>query len=194
MTKKLEDFLDRDFVLVRETKSFSFGELDYCKNLLTKALILTDKTIQEGKFEWLPEYDEIAEWMHDTKGKGIFLVGSCGRGKSAILNGAFPLLFNAVQGIIIRPIPARHLHTLEGNYKKYVAIDDVGAEDIVNKYGTKVDAVEDAISHCEDRMKLLLATSNLNKEQIVNRYGVRIMDRINRLCKIVVFKGESKRK
>jgi DNA replication protein DnaC len=75
-----------------------------------------------------------------------------------------------------------------------VAIDDVGQENVINNFGTKIDSVEILISICEDRLKPLFLTTNLNYTQIVERYGERIADRITRLCKIVEFKGESFRK
>jgi len=36
------------------------------------------------QLQWLPEYDEVAAWLSDNRGKGLFLFGSCGRGKSLL--------------------------------------------------------------------------------------------------------------
>ena len=36
--------------------------------------------------EWLPEYDEISDWLHDNKGKGLLCIGDSGRGKTFITN------------------------------------------------------------------------------------------------------------
>ena len=43
---------------------------------------------------WQPEYEEVAEWLTDNKGRGLWLCGECGRGKT--LRGAMilPVLFN----------------------------------------------------------------------------------------------------
>ena len=80
------------------------------------------------------------------------------------------------------------------NSKKFIGIDEMGKDSIINDYGTKSDPVEAAIDHCEDRIKMLLMSSNLTAEQIQKRYGNRTLNRIKRLCKVVVFKGESFRK
>lgn len=179
---------------VRETKAMSWGERDVCKAYFTEAFRLTDLTAEKNGFEWLPEYDEVVDWMTDTKGKGLCLVGSNGRGKSAILFGVLPVIFR-MKNLMLKPVAALELGTEKFYDKKWaVAIDDIGQEQIINDYGTKIDQVEAAISYCELRMKLLFVTSNLNEEQLQRRYGVRITDRINRLCRIVVFKGKSLRK
>lgn len=185
----LKDFVDEK-TFVRETKSISFGTKAECKEYFIEAFKLSDKTMD--KFEMLPEYDEIIDWLSESKGKGLFMVGSNGRGKSTILMGVLPLIYKAIGKKILKPVSARHLDI--NDLKWTVCIDEVGQDDIKNDYGTKKDPVEYAISHCEDTMKTLLMTSNLNEKQIIDRYGIRINDRIKRLCKIVVFKGESFRK
>lgn len=186
---KLEDFITKETYIRKEIR-FSLGTLEECENLFVEAFGLTDKTVK--KFEMLPEYKEIIHWMHNNDGRGLFMTGSNGRGKSTILNGVLPLIFLARAKKILKPIPARDLKTDSLGWA--ICIDDVGQDGVVVDYGTRVDAVEYAISHCEDRMKLLIMTSNLDKKQIIERYGNRIMDRIDRLCKVVVFKGKSFRK
>jgi len=176
---------------VRETKSLRICEPGFAEEQFREAFLLTDKTVKE--FEMLPEYHEVIDWLIDTKGKGLFMAGSVGRGKTTILRGVLPLLFRANIQKIIHVYPARELHKYD--YKKWlIAIDDMGQDDIVKDFGTNVNAVEDAISYAEDHMKILLITSNLTREQIKNKYGERIMNRIERLCKIVVFKGSSFRR
>lgn len=188
MKINLQDHIDK--IHVRERKSVSFGTKEECRDYFTQAFKLVDKTME--KFEMLPEYEEVIEWLSDTKGKGLFMTGSNGRGKSTILTGVLPLIFKGVGRKILKPVSARELDI--ENLKWAVAIDEIGQEDIINDYGTKKDRVEYAISHCEDNMKMLLMTSNLNKKQIVERYGVRIEDRIKRLCKVIIFKGDSLRR
>ena len=34
--------------------------------------------------QWLPEYDQVAEWLADNHGKGLMCIGDCGRGKTVI--------------------------------------------------------------------------------------------------------------
>ena len=179
-------------IKVRGYKRYSFGTFDECKALFKEAFMLVDKTITEYKH--LPEYDEVISWLSDSKGKGLFLIGNCGRGKSVILTGVLPLIFNATKGKILKPIASRKLHQVTEYKSPFIVIDDIGTEEIVNDYGTKIDAVENAIFEAEDDLKMLLLTSNLDASSIKERYGERIYDRIKRLCKVVFMKGDSLRK
>lgn len=186
----LKELLEKSkYVKVREAKKYSLGTYQECEERFKEAFLLVDKTVVN--FEMLPEYKEVILWMSDTKGKGLLMTGSNGRGKSTILTGVLPLLFFAV-GYHLKTFSAQDLST--NNLPWAVAIDEMGQDSIKNDYGTKVDAVEYAISHCEDNMKLLILTSNLTEKQIISRYGIRVMDRIHRLCIIVNFQGKSYRK
>ena len=62
-----------------------------CKALFTRIFMQVDDTIDD--FVWLPEYDQIVDWMTNTNDKGLMLMGDCGRGKSLILNYVLPVLF-----------------------------------------------------------------------------------------------------
>jgi len=179
-------------IKVRDFQRYSFGTYDECKKLFEEAFRLVDKTITEYKY--LDEYNHIISWLSDTKGKGLFLIGNCGRGKSVIITGVLPLIFNAKKGKILKPIAARKLHKITEYPTPFIVIDDIGTEEIINDYGTKIDAVENAIFEAEDDLKLLLLTSNLDASSIKERYGERIYDRIKRLCKVVFMRGESLRK
>ena len=179
-------------IKVRDYKRYSFGNIEECTALFCEAFRLVDKTFTTYKH--LPEYDEVIKWMSDTEGKGLFLLGNCGRGKSIIITGVLPLIFNAKIGKILKPIPARKLHTVTEYKSPFIVIDDIGTEEIINDYGTKIDAVENAIFEAEDDLKLLLLTSNLDASAIKERYGDRIYDRIRRLCKVVFMRGDSLRK
>jgi DNA replication protein DnaC len=178
-------------IKVRDYKRYSFGNIEECTVLFCEAFRLVDKTVT--KYKHLPEYNEVIKWLSDTEGKGLFLLGNCGRGKSVILTGVLPLIFNAKIGKILKPIPARKLHTVTEYKSPFIVIDDIGTEEIINDYGTKIDAVENAIFEAEDDLKLLLLTSNLDANAIKHRYGDRIYDRIRRLCKVVFMKGDSLR-
>jgi len=179
-------------IKVRDYKRYSFGSIEECAALFCEAFMLVDKTVT--KYKHLPEYDEVIKWLSDTEGKGLFLLGNCGRGKSVILTGVLPLIFNAKKGKILKPITARKLHKVTEYKTPFIVIDDIGTEEIVNDYGTKIDAVENAIFEAEDDLKMLLLTSNLDASSIKERYGERIYDRIKRLCKVVFMRGESLRR
>ena len=46
------------------------GNREACKNLFIEIFKAVDNTISD--FQYLEEYDEIVDWMTDTKGKGLF--------------------------------------------------------------------------------------------------------------------------
>jgi len=188
---------------IKQPLQYSFGEKAECKELLKKIFIQTDKTIK--KFQWLKEYDEVVEWMSDNQGKGLALHGACGRGKSIILKQVLPVLIR-MQGKIFTPIKAEDLAllprtsrdglTLSGYCKKtkFIGIDEFGRERMGNDFGVKFEALDYVIDYCESNLSQpLFLTSNMDREQITKRYGDHIFDRIQRLCKIVVFNGESLR-
>ena len=178
-------------IFVRKQKKYSLGSKHLIK--FEEVFRLVDETA--NPYKHLPEYDEVIEWMSNTRGKGLLLAGSNGRGKSVIVNSLLPLYFKTIYGKILRPIPARKLVKHLDNLPKFaIVIDEVGQEEIVNEYGTRIDAVEIAISEAEDKNRLLIMTTNLNSQQILERYGNRILDRIRRLCTVVNFQGKSMRK
>ena len=88
---------------IRKPRQFSFGTYSECEELFKQAFILTDLSIQEGEFQMLPEYKEVIQWLSASEGKGLQMVGSNGRGKTAILKGVLPLIFLS-RGYILKPI------------------------------------------------------------------------------------------
>jgi DNA replication protein DnaC len=76
-----------------------------------KAFKYYDKTIVEYKH--LSAYDEIIDWMVDTKGKGLILMGECGLGKSTILKSVIPAIFNTIKNKVLRCVPAKELFILK---------------------------------------------------------------------------------
>jgi len=70
-----------------------------------------------------------------------------------------------------------------------IAIDDIGDEITVNNYGTKTEAIGEAITH---RYKLFeshgiktIFASNYGPEDIIGRYGDRIFSRLGGMCECV---------
>ena len=214
---------------VRKLQRISFGSKEQCKQLLIEAFIATDDTVVNKKpknlqsgisdpineFNWLPEYDNIIEWMQDNKGKGLCLRGDCGRGKSNIVCGVLPTLFMARFNKIIRPIIAEDIPDIFANASRLnkkgyeesdigfiknifpqvqISIDELGTEPLCNHYSEKYEGFNRIINLAEKELRLLFISTNLNKNQLLGRYGVRTWERINRLCTIVAFKGDSFRK
>lgn len=192
--KTLQNVLACGIPVERNIQPLSFGNREVCEDLFYSAFREVDKTISEVIH--LPEYDAIIDWMIDTKGKGLILSGSCGRGKTVIISYVIPLLFNHCFGKIIHPINAEDIPQEIKQYKKQwiYCIDDLGTESQVNNFGEKCEGFSTLMNIAENRIKPVFISTNLNSKEIITRYGVRTLDRIIRLCYPVKFEGESLRK
>ena len=187
--RKIEDtFKITDFLKPKVKNRYRLGTKEELKEMFVKAFIYYDRTIDE--YNHKTEYDNIIDWMVDTKGRGLMLMGDCGTGKSTILNYVIPAIFRTITNKILRSVSAKELGAVEINKSPFIIIDDLGTESIKNDYGTKIDAVADAISYAEDSSKTLLITTNLASKALKERYDERTLDRL-RKCKVVVIKGKS---
>ena len=182
-TFKIEDFLKPKMY-----NRYKLGTKEELKEMFIKAFKHYDRTIDVYKH--LDSYDEIIDWLSDTKGRGLMLMGDCGLGKSTILNFVIPAIFRTKTNKLLTSTPAKELGEIERSSASFIIIDDLGTESIKNDYGTKIDAVSDAISYAEDSSKTLLITTNLDAEDLKKRYDERTLDRL-RKCKVVVIKGKS---
>jgi DNA replication protein DnaC len=187
--RTIEDtFKNADFLQPKVYNRYRLGAREEIKEMFIKSFEYYDRTVE--KYEHLPAYDEIIDWMVDTKGKGLMLMGECGLGKSTILNFVIPAIFRTKTNKILRSVPAKELGAVDRNKAPFIIIDDLGTESIKNDYGTKIDAVADAISYAEDSSKTLLITTNLTPQALKERYDERTLDRL-RKCKVVIIKGKS---
>ena len=187
--RTIEDtFKQADFLKPKVYNRYKLGTKEELKEMFIKAFKYYDRTID--KYEHLPAYDEIIDWIVDTRGRGLMLMGECGLGKSTILNFVIPAIFRTKTNKVLRSIPAKELAAVERNVAPFIIIDDLGTESIKNDYGTKIDAVADAISYAEDSSKTLLITTNLSPQGLKTRYDERTLDRL-RKCKVVIIKGKS---
>ena len=187
--RTIEDtFKQADFLKPKVYNRYKLGTKEELKEMFIKAFKYYDRTID--KYDHLPAYDEIIDWMIDTRGRGLVLMGECGLGKSTILNYVIPAIFRTKTNKVLRSIPAKELAAVERNVAPFIIIDDLGTESIKNDYGTKIDAVADAISYAEDSSKTLLITTNLSPNSLKERYDERTLDRL-RKCKVVIIKGKS---
>lgn len=188
----------------RKSNSYKFGTVEECRKALTYYFMALDKTNTE--FEWLPEYDDIADWMSDTKGKGLLLIGDCGRGKSTILLSVMPMIFFRKFNKVIHPISAKEINMPDPKRGKSTkgweeaikqwcfALDELGTEERETNYLEPFEPFNKVIDDAEKFVKLMLINTNLTKEQLLERYGERCYDRLIRLCRMVEFKGKSYRK
>jgi len=182
-TFKIENFLQPKMY-----NRYKLGTKEELKEMFIKAFEHYDRTIDVYKH--LDSYDEIIDWLSDTKGRGLMLMGECGLGKSTILNYVIPAIFRTKTNKMLTSVPAKELKEIERSNASFIIIDDLGTESIKNDYGTKIDAVADAISYAEDSSKTLLITTNLDADDLIKRYDERTLDRL-RKCKVVVIKGKS---
>ena len=190
--RTIEDtFKQADFLKPKVYNRYNLGTKEELKEMFIKSFKYYDRTID--KYDHLTAYDEIIDWMVDTKGRGLMLMGECGLGKSTILNFVIPAIFRTKTNKVLRSIPAKELAAVDKNVAPFIIIDDLGTESIKNDYGTKIDAVADAISYAEDSSKTLLITTNLSPQGLKTRYDERTLDRL-RKCKVVIIKGKSFRK
>lgn len=151
----------------------------------------------EGRsYEKQPEYEQVAEWLSNNKGKGLFLYGNCGRGKTILARFVIPAILLKYCRKVVSFYNATDLDLKvdEALKKHIISIDDIGVETESVNYGKRRIPVAEIVDAAEKNGKLLIITSNLTGEDIIHRYGDRVYDRIISTCKRVLFTGESLRK
>lgn len=170
--------------------------------------------------QWLPEYDEVADWLADNRGKGLMCIGNVGRGKSLLTCDIIPMIFDAgyVTGTdgyrLARPLvcTARELpeHWREVERCRIIVVDEVGQEGVVNDYGQHRDYFDELVMIAERQHKTLILSSNLTKEELFGRAETlpdgtkrfvggrysdqRIRDRLTSTTRRVAFVGDSLRR
>ena len=145
--------------------------------------------------KWLPEYDQIAEWLRDNQGRGLFLFGANGRGKTVFSKTVIPAIILKYYRRVVAAYDAQQMNDkLEEILKKRViSLDDIGTEDVRVDYGEKRWAFPEIMDNAEKKGNLVIITSNLDARAIEAKYGVRTIERIKATCKRVVFDGKSLR-
>lgn len=149
-----------------------------------------------GEAQWLPEYDEVVEWLTDNQGRGLLCYGNCGRGKSVICGKIIPVLLNYYHNKIVSCYDAQNLNARADEIlaKHILYIDDIGTESMAVKYGERRMVFSELCDLAEKKGKLLIVTTNLSLNEIAEKYGERTMDRLVAITKRVKFNGESLRK
>lgn len=151
---------------------------------------------EEKELIWLPEYNSVANWLENNKGRGLFLYGNCGRGKSILCRYALPAILLKYSRKVVSVFDVNDLNNnLDEVIKKHIiSLDDIGTESVKNNYGEKRIAFAEVMDAAEKFGKLVIISSNLGKDQLIERYGERVFDRIISTTDRVIFKGESLRK
>lgn len=193
-----------DSIFVRKLNPHSLGDYDTCCETFCTIFKYVDQTIT--RYEFLPEYEEIVQWMMNTEGKGLLLMGSCGRGKSIILQGVIPVLMK-MKGINARPVHAQSLYFppqfSTGNWAcprcfEYLlccgvpVIDELGVEGLHNEYGEKSEGFNLIINAAEMTCKPMFVSTNLTADEIINRYGECTLDRLGHRCRSSDYSSEDR--
>lgn len=148
------------------------------------------------KAEWLPCYDEVAEWLSDNQGRGLLCYGSCGLGKSVICGKIIPVLLNHYHHKVVSLWEADSMNhdidAVKANHILY--IDDIGTEGESVRYGERRMAFPEIVDAAEKKGKLLMCSTNLSLKELRDKYAERTTDRLRAITKQVLFKGESFRR
>lgn len=146
--------------------------------------------------EWLPEYEEITQWLSQNNGRGLLCIGNCGRGKTLICGKVIPILVNYYHRKIISCYDAQEMNAKTDIVKlnHLIYIDDIGTENMSVKYGEKRMAFPELVDEAEKKGKLLIITTNLSISELNDKYGERTVDRLRSITTPILFKGKSLRK
>jgi len=151
---------------------------------------------ENKKLIWRPEYDEIVSWIMDNEGRGLFLFGECGLGKSMLSRYVIPAILYAYFNKYSMICSAQEMNSRldEVLELKIISLDDIGTESLLNEFGNKRLAFAEVMDSVERKAKLAIISTNLNAHEIEQRYGTRTLDRIVATTKRIEFKGDSFRK
>ena len=135
-----------------------------------------------------------------NSGRGLFLTGTCGCGKTHLLKTLFKFPFSSPKYWVDCGDPtsvwlldpkqnSRFTEMLSTN----LFLDDLGTE-IKVEYGRRSDWVGEFIRmyHARGTRRLFIST-NLTGEQLLDKYDLRIADRIMDMCVVCRMSGISKR-
>lgn len=152
--------------------------------------------LEGKKMEWLPEYDKVAEWLVNNNGRGLFLFGNCGRGKSILCRFAIPAILLKYMRKVTSVYDVQDMNKdIDSVLSKHIiSIDDIGTEELSVKYGEKRLAFAEVMDAAEKYGKLIIVSTNLTGPELKERYGDRIVDRIHSTMFQVNFNGKSLRK
>lgn len=180
---------DAVFIKIPDAEKRLRGGLDYFVSIFSRGSI--------AKASWSEEnYRPIVDWMTDNQGKGLFMVGSCGLGKSLIGKYILPYLIRDACRKVVNVFNAQELNSKPDEILGYhlIYIDDIGTENVSNIYGNKRIPFMELCDAAEQEGKLLICSTNLNVDELKEKYGERTVDRLRATTKFVTFTGQSLRR
>ena len=147
-------------------------------------------------FVWLPEYEQVAEWLENNSGRGLCLYGTNGTGKTVLVQKVIPALLFRHCGKIVKCFNYFDLNENADSIinRKILSIDDVGLESECVTYGNKRWIFPDIMDNAEKRNNVVIFSSNLNAQGFCDRYGIRTFERIVATTKRIEFNHKSLRK
>jgi DNA replication protein DnaC len=153
-------------------------------------------SLHGSDFSWQPEYEEVAKWLENNHGRGLFLYGDCGRGKSMLSRYVIPAILLKYCSKVVRVYDVQEMNkNIDDVVKRpIVSLDDIGTEEVSVSYGNRRLAFGEIMDAAEKYGKLVIVSTNLRADDIVARYGERVFDRIVATTKRIEFKGNSLRK
>lgn len=148
----------------------------------------------------------------DTKLTGMLFCGTCGNGKTTLLlaiqnavnwlsaRGMFPNEMvtehlNEVRIISAKDITKKYKHDGE----RIKAIPVLGIEDMGNEpteameFGNVSTPIIDLIEERYNKQLFTFVTTNLTGSEIREKYDTRVADRLNEMCKVIIFRGSTYR-
>lgn len=146
--------------------------------------------------EWISAYDEVLKWLNGNEGKGLFMFGDLGLGKTILAKYVIPALILSKHNKVVRYFDMNHAnkHLDDVLRCKIIALDDVGTEEEAVSFGNRRTAFAEVMDAAEKESKLVIISTNLNAQMLREKYGDRVMDRILSTTRRVLFEGKSFRK
>ena len=149
--------------------------------------------------QWLPAYDEVAQWLTDNKGRGLLCFGTSGLGKTTICRDILPVLLgkNNVVSVTAMEMGQRIDELLKA---RCVIIDGLGKEAVQEtvNFRRRTPFYELCDAAVSGGLMLIITTNlatttvdnPLYSDSIEHRYGPDVLSRLRAATKAVIFKGE----
>jgi len=159
---------------------------------------------------WLPDYDRVAEWLADNKGRGLLLVGTPGLGKTCLCSKVLAA-FLAERKIRYVSVSAQEMNQRidELMKERCIIIDDLGKEPVETRtYGNRRTPFFELCDAAERQGKLLIITTNLSTTpkpaglkgpwpyptSIEERYGSAVISRLRAITRAIKLEGSDMRR